>query len=75
MLFEVPVEVGQQPRLRTPAAAKYCGVSPSYLNKGRVYGYGPPYSRLPGGIIVYSIADLDEWIESRKQTSTSEAGR
>ena len=72
MLLEIPVEVGQQPRLRTPAAAKYCGVSSSYLNKSRVYGYGPPYSRLPGGIIVYSIADLDEWIEARKQRSTSE---
>jgi hypothetical protein len=72
MIFEVPLEVGQQPRLRTPAAAKYCSVSSSYLNKGRVHGYGPPYSRLPGGIIVYSIADLDEWIEARKQRSTSE---
>ena len=72
MLLQVPLEVGQQPRLRTPAAAVYCGVSKSYLNKGRVYGYGPSFSKLPGGIIVYSIRDLDEWIEARKQHSTSE---
>jgi hypothetical protein len=72
MLLQVPLEVGQQPRLRTPAAAKYCGVSSSYLNKGRLYGYGPAYSRLPGGIVVYSIGDLDEWLEARKQRSTSE---
>ena len=72
MLLQVPLEVGQQPRLRTPAAAKYCGVSKSYLNKGRLYGYGPAFSKLPGGIIVYSIRDLDEWIELRKRNSTSE---
>ena len=73
MLLQVPLEVGQHPRLRTPAAAAYCGVSRSYLNKSRLYGYGPSFSKLPGGIIVYSIRDLDEWIESRKQRSTSES--
>ena len=72
MLLQFPVEVGQQPRLRTSAAAEYCGVSKSYLNKGRLYGYGPVFSKLPGGIVVYSIRDLDEWIETRKQRSTSE---
>ena len=50
----------------------YCGVSKSYLNKGRHFGYGPPYSRLPGGIVVYSIADLDAWLEFGKRRSTSE---
>ena len=72
MFAQIPIEVGGQPRFRTPEAARYCGVSKSYLNKGRLYGYGPPYSRLPGGIIVYSIADLDAWLESGKQRSTSE---
>lgn len=75
MFREVPVEIGQQPRLRTPAAAKYCSVSASYLNKGRCYGYGPRYSRLPGGIVVYSIRDLDEWLDSRVRLSTSEPSR
>ena len=71
MLLQVPVEVGQQPRLRTPVAAKYCGVSVSYLNKARCTGTGPRYSRLPGGPIVYAIADLDDWIESFRRTSTA----
>lgn len=72
MLLQVPLEVGQQPRLRTTAAAAYCGVSKSYLNKGRLYGYGPAFSKLPGGIVVYSICDLDEWLDARKRRSTSE---
>ena len=72
MFAQIPIEVGGQPRLRTPAAATYCGVSKSYLNKGRHFGYGPRYSRLPGGIVVYSIRDLDEWLDFRKQRSTSE---
>lgn len=74
MFLQVPIEVGQQPRLRTPTAARYCGVSRSYLNKARLHGSGPAFSKLPGGIVVYSIRDLDEWLDARKRCSTSEEG-
>lgn len=33
------------------------------------------YSQLPGGIVVYSILNLDEWVDSRVRLSTSERSR
>jgi predicted DNA-binding transcriptional regulator AlpA len=63
-----------QPRhLRTREAATHCGVSTSLLEKFRLTGGGPAYSKL-GKAVVYDVADLDEWISSRKRTSTSDSG-
>jgi predicted DNA-binding transcriptional regulator AlpA len=57
-------------RLRTPAAAKYVGYAESTLEKKRVAGDGPPFIRL-GRAIVYDTRDLDDWLASRRATSTS----
>lgn len=61
-------------RVRTPGAARYTGQSVSTLNKLRVAGGGPAYSKV-GRIVVYDLDDLDAWIDARKRTSTSEVAR
>ena len=56
----------------TRAAADYLDVSPKTLEKLRWSGGGPAYYRLAG--VRYKLADLDSWRESRRRTSTSDAG-
>jgi len=82
-LVPVPPDLGStttvtaqanQPRnglLRTPAAAEYLGLSKSTLEKYRLRGDGPRYSKL-GKSCVYGIADLDAWVKARSRNSTSE---
>lgn len=62
---------GQSQTLNTHEAAAYVGLSYSTLTKLRLTGGGPPFIKL-GARVVYRISDLDAWLESRKQTSTSE---
>ena len=58
-------------RMRQPAAAEYCGVSQSFLAKGRCHGYGPKFLKL-GKAVVYDLRDLDAWLEQSRRTSTSD---
>jgi predicted DNA-binding transcriptional regulator AlpA len=58
---------------RTPEAAEYIGVSGSTLEKWRLVGLGPRYCKL-GRTVAYDVADLDQWIERSKRSSTSEQG-
>jgi hypothetical protein len=60
--------------LRTPAAAAYLGLSASTLEKMRIFGGGPVYSKAGPKIVVYRIADLNEWLQARRRTSTSDNG-
>jgi hypothetical protein len=62
---------GRRDRLRTDAAARYLGVSRSFLEKLRLSGGGPVYSKL-GKTVVYDAADLDGWADARKRASTSD---
>ena len=57
--------------LRTQAAATYCGLSPSTLEKMRSRGDGPRFVRLPAKSVGYDLADLDAWITARKAASQS----
>ncbi len=57
--------------VRVEGAAAMCGLSVSTLNKLRIKGNGPPYSKL-GRAVVYDPVDIDEWVKSRRRTSTSE---
>ena len=59
--------------LDTKAAADYLGLSPSTLNRMRVTGDGPRYSKL-GRRVIYDVHDLDAWIEERKRRFTGESG-
>ncbi len=53
-----------EPLLTEKRAAELLGVSVSWLQKGRCYGYGPPFIRLtsPRGAIRYRKADLERFI-------------
>ena len=46
---------------RTPSAANHLGVRPRTMEKWRVIGGGPPFSKL-GKAVVYDEADLDRKI-------------
>jgi predicted DNA-binding transcriptional regulator AlpA len=65
---------GSLPRyLRTPDAARIVGLSIRTLEKHRIYGTGPRYSKL-GGRVVYKLEDLQSWVERGAKASTSDPG-
>ena len=66
----------QAPRkyLRTSDAAAFVGSTKSTMEKLRLAGGGPAYSKL-GRVVVYDVDDLLAWVSARKRTSTSEGGR
>ncbi|MBT9292964.1 helix-turn-helix transcriptional regulator [Prosthecodimorpha staleyi] len=56
----------------TADAAGYVGLGVSTLEKLRLTGGGPRYSR-PIKRVLYSVRDLDEWLASHRRRSTSDA--
>ena len=56
--------------LTTAEAAKYVGLSASYLNKTRVTGRGPEFVKLSRAVR-YRPSALDCWVDERRYTSTS----
>ena len=56
----------------TKRLATYTGLSPSFFEKGRVYGYGPPYFQLRGRVR-YRKTVVDAWIEARRREPDSGA--
>lgn len=63
----------QAPRLPVKGAAEHLGLSVSTLNKLRVFGGGPVFLKL-GRRVVYDLADLDQWLETKRRRSTSDDG-
>jgi predicted DNA-binding transcriptional regulator AlpA len=59
--------------LRTPEAARFVGLSLRTLEKHRIYGTGPRYSKI-GGRVVYRLDDLQAWVEAGAKASTSDPG-
>ena len=59
--------------LRTPEAARFVGLSIRTLEKHRIYGTGPRYSKL-GGRVVYRLEDLQVWVDLGAKASTSDPG-
>ena len=59
--------------LRTPDAARFVGLSIRTLEKHRIYGTGPRYSKL-GGRVVYRLDHLQAWADSAAKASTSDPG-
>ena len=59
--------------LRTPEAARVVGLAIRTLEKHRIYGTGPRYSKL-GGRVVYRLEDLHAWVELGAKASTSDPG-
>ena len=65
---------GFPPRyLRTPEASRFVGLSIRTLEKHRIYGTGPRYSKL-GGRVVYRLEDLQAWADRGVKASTSDPG-
>jgi len=58
--------------VRGPTAAKLLGVSESWLEKARVTGTGPNFVKLSGGVVGYLVRDLEEFLGSRRRSSTSD---
>jgi hypothetical protein len=56
---------------RPKAAAEYLGVAVQTMARWRVEGRGPRYAKL-GGAVVYSLRELDQFIERNTRGSTSE---
>jgi predicted DNA-binding transcriptional regulator AlpA len=65
---------GPPARLGTPAAARLVGVSPRTLEKHRIYGTGPNYSKISGRVF-YAIGDLTEWAKGGARRATSDPGK
>jgi hypothetical protein len=51
-------------------AAAYLNISKSWLDKRRVFGGGPPYTKF-GRRVNYSIADLDDFAARNRRQNTS----
>lgn len=62
-------------RLRTPEAAQYLGLGKSTLEKLRLSGLGPVYSKAGPRVVVYDVVDLDAWLAMSRCRSTSESAR
>lgn len=56
----------------TREAARFVGLSESTLAKLRLNGNGPTYCKL-GRRVVYRLADLEQWLQSRTARDTSDA--
>lgn len=57
--------------LTTRDAAEYLGMKPQTLEAWRCRGDGPRFVKL-GRSVRYRQSDLDQWIESRTRSNTSE---
>ncbi len=60
--------------LRTSDAGRYLGLSGRTLEKHRTYGTGPTYRKI-GGLVVYTVDDLQAWADRGIRSSTSEIRR
>ena len=63
--------------LRTVAAAKYLGLSPSLIRKMRSrgpsdpLGPGPKFIRVSPALVLYDVRDLDEWLNCRRECAAA----
>lgn len=57
--------------VNTEEAAQHIGLAVSTLEKARLYGNSPPYSKA-GRSVRYRLSDLDSWMNARVVESTSE---
>ncbi len=57
--------------MRVNEAARFLGLSISFLNKLRCSGGGPRFIKI-GRAVLYDPSDLDSWLLSRRRASTSE---
>lgn len=60
--------------LLTPeqVAGRFPALTIRYLQMLRSKGMGPPYSKPSGGKVVYTVADIQAWLDAARVNSTSE---
>ena len=62
-------------RLLNPEeAAEFIDMTVRFLEVRRHRGGGPPFIRISGNRVKYSLADLRAWIAERRRFSTSDPG-
>ncbi len=66
-----PPALSVRSHVDTRRAAELIGMSGRTLEKWRSEGTGPPFLKL-GRRVLYSLADLETWVRSRRRLSTSE---
>lgn len=69
------MSLNQRKILTTKELPELTGVSASYFEKGRLYGYGPQYigikSGKRSGKILYRRSDVESWLESQQRNPGS----
>ena len=60
--------------LSTDEAAEFIDMTVRFLEVRRHRGGGPPFIRISGNRVKYSLADLRAWIGERRRFSTSDLG-
>ncbi len=68
----LPTETYSDYTLNVSEAARYVGLSVSFMNRARLQGTGATYLKL-GRRVVYERRALDSWLASSRRTSTSGA--
>lgn len=64
----------KKPLLTTKEAADYLGLSKAFLERDRWAGARIPFIRVGSRAVRYRLQDLDDYIEARVRTSTSDVG-
>ena len=68
----MPSHSAPNPMLRVRDAARYLGLSKSFLDKLRLTGDGPAFFKLGRKVVAYRREDLDSWLAGKRRISTSE---
>ena len=58
--------------LNTQEAADYLGLAKNTLEKARLYGDGPYFTKFSSRAVRYAIEDLDAWIAKHRAASSAE---
>ena len=68
--------VHEPERLLTPIqAADFLSLTPRWLEMKRYHGDGPPFVRVSARCIRYRLSDIEDWVDCRIRTSTSDLGQ
>ena len=68
--------VHEPERLLTPIqAADFLSLTPRWLELKRYHGDGPPFVRVSARCIRYRLSDIEDWVDCRIRTSTSDLGQ
>lgn len=57
--------------LPTQAVATWLGLSTTWLEIGRVKGYGPSFKRISTRCVRYRVGDVRQWLKERAYASTA----